>query len=114
MSVGVIGVFIFLLIRYLLSYQDEEEEEEPEVDLSTFLARQRLDDKPSTSCKLNNEDDDDIDLSLHSKFPKRSGGSAMKGQTQQIHWSKDLDELKKQKDSADAVRGTSLLRFTIS
>ena len=91
-----------------------EEEEEPEVDLSSFLAHQRLDDGDSPS-KLdllvkNTEDDSDVDESLLHILPKSSEPSrSHKGKIQTIEWDEGLEEIRREKEIADANRGELLL-----
>ncbi|KAF9255945.1 hypothetical protein L218DRAFT_882881 [Marasmius fiardii PR-910] len=84
---------------------------EPEVDLSTFLARQKLNDDQGTSTLVHDEDEDDedIDHSLDQiTSGYRSGRSEMvdsrKGKVQEISWDNELDELSLAKETADAAR----------
>ncbi|KAL0057653.1 hypothetical protein AAF712_015694 [Marasmius tenuissimus] len=84
---------------------------EPEVDLSSFLARQKLDDEanlPGPSVKDDEDDDDDVD---HSIDPVALGyqsksdiAASRKGKAQEIQWDNQLDELMREKESADAAR----------
>ncbi len=84
-----------------------EEIVEPEVDLSSFLERQRLTDKPPIVAQPV-DDEDDIDTSLaqytaglNSTLPS----SSKKGKVQQIEWDASLESLSREKASADASRG---------
>jgi hypothetical protein len=88
----------------------EEEEPEPEVDLSAFLERQRLSDAPSplvgdkskSKSTADFESDDDVD---HSLAHIGRNPQSRKGQVQQLELDDKLEDLIKQKESADAVRG---------
>jgi hypothetical protein len=80
------------------------------VDLSAFLERQRLDDNPPSSIEKpkDEDDEDDIDHSLLARSSKLFGSSSnKKGQVHQIEWDKDMDELRREKLSTEAVRGSS-------
>ncbi|KZT37711.1 hypothetical protein SISSUDRAFT_1022543 [Sistotremastrum suecicum HHB10207 ss-3] len=81
----------------------EEPEPEPEVDLSAFLARQRLDDAPSllTPARTDADDIDDIDTSLAHLTSSKS--DARKGKAQSIQWDDSLDQLQREKASAEAL-----------
>jgi hypothetical protein len=74
------------------------------VDLSAFLERQRLDD-PATldaTAKEEDPDDNDVDLTLKSLTARNPG---KKGQVHQIEWDKEMDQLQRDKISAEAARG---------
>ena len=80
---------------------------DPEVDLSAFLARQRLEDssRPLFS-QPTNDKDDDVDPSLAhinpiscNKLPSR------KGKVQQIEWDASLEEMEHNKNVAQARSG---------
>jgi hypothetical protein len=89
---------------------EEEEEEELEVDLSAFLERQRLGDETilTTENSKVSEDEDDVDYSLRAKLSNHYGTSnSKKGQVHQIEWDKNMDDLRREKLSAEAVRGSS-------
>ena len=81
-----------------------EVEEEPEVDLSEFLARQKLEDIPQTNLK--EDSDDDVDTSLaHLSSNPTAASRSRKGNIQQIEWDEGLEEIKREKEIADANRG---------
>ncbi|KAK7680874.1 hypothetical protein QCA50_016184 [Cerrena zonata] len=87
---------------------DSEGEEivEPEVDLSSFLERQRLSEgQPHTTIVVEEEDDSDIDtsLALHGLTPQAVANSK-KGKVQQIEWDESLETLRREKANADATR----------
>ncbi|THH04134.1 hypothetical protein EW145_g5745 [Phellinidium pouzarii] len=91
---------------------DGEVEKEPEVDLASFLERQRLDD-PGVSLTLlepgENVDDDDVDESLAHLTPKLSTGlKSYKGKVRTIEWNEELEEIRKEKEIADANRGNTV------
>ncbi|KAF8512957.1 hypothetical protein BU17DRAFT_95830 [Hysterangium stoloniferum] len=82
-----------------------EEEPEPEVDLSEFLARQRLELESTVVSKPTVEtDDDEVDHTL-SHLPSTSNFSkSRKNNVHTIEWDASLDELKREKEAAEAVR----------
>jgi hypothetical protein len=81
-----------------------EEEQEPEVDLSGFLARQKL---LSDEIFPREEVDEEIDHSLdHLSSTMSSNRGPRKGQVQPIVWDKDLEEMSREKAIAEANRGT--------
>ncbi|KAK0472481.1 hypothetical protein IW261DRAFT_1553336 [Armillaria novae-zelandiae] len=80
---------------------------DPEVDLSSFLGRQRLSDDPASSLQATlPDDDDDVDHSLAHISSRGVGVEApsRKGKVEQIAWDDELDELSKEKAIADANR----------
>ncbi|KAJ6477902.1 hypothetical protein C8R47DRAFT_644518 [Mycena vitilis] len=85
---------------------DGEPEVEPEVDLSSFLQRQRISDVagPSVLPTMESTDDDDVD---HSLAHISSGGikpvTSRKGKVEEIEWDDELDELEREKASAEAI-----------
>ncbi|KAF9653333.1 hypothetical protein BDM02DRAFT_1895619 [Thelephora ganbajun] len=85
-----------------------EEIKEPEVDLSDFLARQRLDDTagPTISKPTTEPDEDEVDHSLaHLKsIGPQSTHKSMKGRVQVIEWDEELENMSREKASADANR----------
>ncbi|KAI0651361.1 hypothetical protein C8Q79DRAFT_1004657 [Trametes meyenii] len=79
-----------------------EAEVEPEVDLSSFLERQRLSSGPSVTQP---EDDDDVDTSLaHITSRGKPPLQSKKGRVQQVEWDAELEELSREKAAADATR----------
>ena len=93
-----------------------EEIVEPEVDLSSFLERQRISDEPALAIQPEDEDDDDIDTSIP-EFSTNTNSSlasnSKKGKVQQIEWDASLENLSREKASADATRGENFLSFNI-
>jgi len=95
---------------------DSEGEEiiEPEVDLSEFLAKQRLVDvnKPGGDVSASHlhhgqeQDDDDIDHDLAhiSSAGAVSSAKPAKGRVQAMQWDPELDEMLKEKQAAEAAR----------
>ena len=86
-----------------------EEIKEPEIDLSNFLARQRLDDTTSPSIlePTNEPDEDEVDHSLAHLNPVglQSVRKSMKGRVQMIEWDEELENMNREKAIADANRG---------
>lgn len=84
--------------------EGELEEPEPEVDLSGFLAKQRLKD-PDHEQFLPQDSDEDVDISL-SKLSVSASTSLkpQKNNIQTIEWDASMEELRKDKEAADAVR----------
>jgi len=77
---------------------------DPEVDLSAFLARQRLEgqSKPSFS-QATIDKDDDVDPSLAHINPNSSKNlPSKKGKVQQIEWDASLEEMEHNKNVAQA------------
>jgi hypothetical protein len=94
----------FLLILRFIG----EEEVEPEVDLSSFLERQRLSESsPGPSSAPPPSDEGEVDESL-AHISSRSHGSSQskKGKVQTIAWDEELDEMIKEKAAAEATWGT--------
>ncbi|KAI0789237.1 hypothetical protein C8Q75DRAFT_718644 [Abortiporus biennis] len=82
-----------------------EEIVEPEVDLSEFLERQKLSPEPLFSPPV--DEDDDIDHTLdhhHSRTEASLIANEKKGKIQQIQWDETLEEMSREKASADASR----------
>ncbi|CAK5284652.1 unnamed protein product [Mycena citricolor] len=85
---------------------------EPEVDLSSFLERQRLEDPRApplgSSDRQHEDDEDDVDHSLDhiSSMPARSTNVLpnRKGKAQEIVWDDSLQVLSEEKQAADALR----------
>ena len=86
-----------------------EEIKEPEVDLSNFLARQRLDDtiNPSIPKSTTDPDEDEVDHSLaHLKSVSlHSAQKPMKGRVQTREWDEELENMSREMAAADANRG---------
>ncbi|KAG1793538.1 uncharacterized protein HD556DRAFT_1270956 [Suillus plorans] len=85
---------------------DGEEVREPEVDLSSFLARQRLSDVSETTVvAVPQVDDDDIDHELaHISSHRIQPPTSQKGRVQVIEWDSELEEMNREKAAADASR----------
>jgi hypothetical protein len=83
---------------------------EPEVDLSSFLEKQRISDDVGPSSHLAREkedEEDDISAYLDS-LRSRTTSSSKKGKTQHIEWDDELEELDREKKAAEAARGRFL------
>lgn len=95
---------LFWLPFYLV-----EEEPEPEIDLSSFLDRQRIADQEDPTSSREKEFDDDVDYSL-SNLPSASSSAikTRKNKTQTIQWDASMDQLKREKEAAEAVWGLFL------
>ncbi|PPR02528.1 hypothetical protein CVT24_001954 [Panaeolus cyanescens] len=82
---------------------------EPEVDLSSFLEKQRITDDigPLASAKENKDyDDDDVDTSISHMLSSRGVAKPMvpqKGKVEVIAWDEELDELTREKKAAEAT-----------
>ncbi|KAF9477435.1 hypothetical protein BDN70DRAFT_110633 [Pholiota conissans] len=83
---------------------------EPEVDLSSFLERQRISDEAGPTLRTvekKDYDDDDVDTSLAhiSSNPSRTIAqtSSKKGKVEEITWDQDLDEMSREKQAAEAT-----------
>ncbi|KAH9964855.1 hypothetical protein BC827DRAFT_1126842 [Russula dissimulans] len=77
--------------------------EEPEIDLSAFLARQRVEDPPDLLLESTTVDDDDVDHSLtHITSNPLAKCHPRKGKIQQIEWDASLEELQHDKNVAQA------------
>lgn len=85
---------------------DGEEIREPEVDLSSFLARQRLSDLSETTVvAVAQVDYDDIDHELaHISSHRIPPPTSQKGRIQAIEWDAELEEMSREKAAADASR----------
>ncbi|KAJ7046326.1 hypothetical protein C8F04DRAFT_1063958 [Mycena alexandri] len=85
---------------------DGEPEVEPEVDLSSFLERQRISDEPALT-PTDPVDEGDVDHTLahisSGGIAKTVGGSSRKGKVEQIEWDDELDALEREKASAEAI-----------
>ena len=86
-----------------------EEIKEPEIDLSNFLARQRLDDaaSPSIPKPATEPDEDEVDHSLAhlNSAGLHSAQRSMKGKVRTVEWDEDLENMSREKAAADANRG---------
>ncbi|KAI0729145.1 hypothetical protein C8Q72DRAFT_993575 [Fomitopsis betulina] len=80
-----------------------EEVAEPEVDLSSFLERQRLSDHESSAPPPPDEDPE-IDASVASILPGTQGHvpQSKKGKVQQIEWDQSLEAMSREKAAAEA------------
>lgn len=92
-----------------------EEIKEPEVDLSSFLERQRLSsDLPTMEPATNDEDDVDTTIT-HLVFRPSAGSAAgnKKGKVQAVEWDAGLEDLSREKAAADASRGMRIIQLDI-
>jgi hypothetical protein len=79
---------------------------EPEVDLSAFLARQRLEDLPEPLLVPARVDEDDVDHSLaHLTSNSLTDRQSRKGKARQIEWDASLEEMQHDKSVAQAQSG---------
>ena len=80
---------------------------DPEVDLSAFLARQRLEDPSSPLfSQSTNDKDDNVDPSLAHINPNSCNKlPSKKGKVQQIEWDASLEEMEHNKNVAQARSG---------
>ncbi len=86
---------------------------EPEVDLSSFIEKQRISDDVGPTFSLSKQDEydneDDVDASLahisSNPAATKMQSSSMKGKVQQIKWDAELDEVNREKKAAEATRG---------
>ena len=89
-------------------------EEEPEVDLSDFLARQRLNDQIDHDLPVAHSgkeiEEDDIDPDAARILAKGSSvNESHKGKVQQIEWDEQMEEISRLKAIAEANSGKTLL-----
>ena len=84
------------------------------MDLSAFLERQQIS-EPATFSAAPQEDDDDIDHDLdHITSGREAYTRPKKGNVQTIIWDKELEEMKREKDAAEAARGVFLVHCKCS
>ena len=101
---------IWGFLSHVAGYCDTGEEiKEPEVDLSNFLARQRLDDAAGTIIlkPTDEPDEDEVDHSLArlNLVGPQSTHKPMKGRVQTVEWDEELENMSREKAMADANRG---------
>ena len=85
-----------------------EEKQEPEIDLSSFLERQRLSETPSAVLvPARQVDEDEIDNTIAPILPHLSSATpnTKKGQVHQVEWDEQLEQMSREKTTADAARG---------
>ena len=90
---------------------------EPEVDLSSFLEKQRrLPPQLEPPAPPPPQDNDEIDQSVAALNLHGRGGAEndRKGKAKQIEWDSTLEELSREKAAADATRGTVVLGSSVS
>ena len=82
------------------------------MDLSAFLERQRISESVAFSTASQQDDDDDDGDIDHDLDHITSGGKKYarkkKGNVQTIVWNKELEDMKLEKDAAEAARGAFL------
>ncbi|KAG6811727.1 hypothetical protein H0H92_006129 [Tricholoma furcatifolium] len=79
---------------------------EPEVDLSAFLEKQKISDSGPSIVPAEDsvEDDEDVDTSLaHIGSKSRIAAPIRKGKVESIEWDQELDEMSREKASAEAA-----------
>lgn len=81
------------------------------MDLSSFLERQKIsDDAGPSAISPPADDDDDVDHTLaHIGSRRTATAPSRKGNVEQIAWDETLDELAREKASAEATWGQSLI-----
>ena len=93
-------------LSVLLRHCVGEEIREPEVDLSSFLEKQRLSDVSEAIAVVPRVGDDDIDYELaHISSHRSLPPTSQKGRVQTIEWDGELEEMSRAKAAADACRG---------
>ena len=96
-----------------MRFCEGEEVKDPEVNLSAFLERQRISEL-ATFSTAPQEDDDDIDHDLdHITSGRKAYTRPKKGNVQTVIWDKDLEEMKREKDAAEAARGVVLCSLRV-
>ncbi|KAG6910460.1 hypothetical protein DXG01_010385 [Tephrocybe rancida] len=81
-----------------------EPEVEPEVDLSAFLERQKISDAGPSIIPADTTEDDDVDTSLaHIGSGSCVAVPTRKGKVENIEWDEELDEMSREKASAEAA-----------
>jgi hypothetical protein len=83
---------------------------EPEIDLSAFLARQRLEDLTEPHSVPPTIEEDDVDHSL-AHFTSNADHRSWKGQARQIEWDTSLEEMQHDKNVAQAQSGTYDMQY---
>ena len=93
-----------------------EEEVEPEVDLSSFLEKQRLSDvaSPELSSTLLTHAEDEVDHSLAHISSRPQATQSKKGRIQTVRWDAELEELTREKAAAEATWGMQVYLPIIS
>ncbi|KAG6872301.1 hypothetical protein C0995_011111 [Termitomyces sp. Mi166 len=77
---------------------------EPEVDLSTFLEKQRIADTGPSIASVDLTDDEDVDTSLaHIASKSRVTAPTKKGKMEKIEWNEELESMSREKASAEAA-----------
>ena len=78
------------------------------MDLSAFLERQRISESGPSVLPTDDVDQDDVDHTIaHILSDTRSSGPK-KGNVKQIEWDEELDEMIREKASAEATRGEGI------
>ncbi|KAG8922795.1 hypothetical protein FRC02_011613 [Tulasnella sp. 418] len=100
----------------------EDVEPEPEVDLSSFIEKQKLSDASSPILSLSSGntkkigpdiDDDDIDHTLDHLFPSSSKSHNNKGKHEVIEWDEEVEAMKQAKEQAEAHWGEERMQNII-
>ncbi|KAG6867714.1 hypothetical protein C0993_011998 [Termitomyces sp. T159_Od127] len=77
---------------------------EPEVDLSAFLEKQRITDAGPSIAPVDFTDHEDVDTSLaHIGSQSRAVGQTKKGKMEKIEWDEELENMSRDKASAEAA-----------
>ncbi|RXW13072.1 hypothetical protein EST38_g12782 [Candolleomyces aberdarensis] len=78
---------------------------EPEVDLSTFLEKQRISDADTVLGAKQDIDENEVDMTLaHISSNPTRVATDRKGKVQEIQWDRELDEMSREKAVAEAQR----------
>jgi hypothetical protein len=86
-----------------LRFPTGEPDPEPEVDLSSFLERQRL--STTTTTLVDHDLDSDVDHTIAHISSRRTASSTQKkGKVVQIERDQELEDMIKEKEGADAAR----------
>ncbi|TFK65308.1 hypothetical protein BDN72DRAFT_889400 [Pluteus cervinus] len=91
---------------------DGEPQVEPEVDLSSFLERQRISDDTATPSLVKaqeypEDDDEEVDHTLDNILSSRTGKSTSapkKGKVTQMEWDEELEDMAREKAASEAKR----------
>ena len=109
------GVQCYVPVSFFILSCLGEEIKEPEVDLSSFLEKQRRSDVDSAlglpgALDVREDDEDEIDHSLaHITSQRQPALQSKKGRVQTIEWDESFEQMKNEKAVAEANRGSSVL-----
>jgi hypothetical protein len=96
----------FIILTLLCGCCSGEPIVEPEVDLSTFLEKQRISELDIVLGAKDDIDEDEVDMTLaHISSYSTRVATDRKGKVQEIQWDREMDEMSKEKAVAEAQRG---------